>query len=248
VSGYSVFIPVFNEAEIMEANLLRLLAHLETLGRPFEILVGSNGSNDATAAIGRRLARSLEPVRFFHLHRRAPGWAFREGARRAGYETIITQDMDLSVDLGFISAALDLMSRADLVIGSKKMGRQHRSFVRVAGSGTFILLARLLLKLGYQDYSLAAKAYHRSLVRRFEAWIGPGTSYVLNLIYLARREGFSIREVPVFCRDERESRFNLAREGLHRFAGLGQLWLRVRLGRGGPWPEGLDLNTEGGLQ
>ncbi len=235
MSGFSVFIPVLNEAGLMEANLRRLVAHLESFDRPFEVIVGSNGSTDATFELGRRLAEEIEPLVFFHLPRRGPGLAFREAVRRARFDYILTQDMDLSVDLGFIHTALELLVNYDLVVGSKLMGTQRRSWFRVAGSGVFILCARILLGLNFQDYSLAAKGFRKSLVERFWGWVGPETSYVLNLIYMAHRAGLKIIEVPVFCHDERGSRFNLAHEAVTRFHRLFQLWLRNRLGISPPW-------------
>ena len=75
---------------------------------------------------------------------------------------------------------------------------------------------------------MAAKAFDKELVERLADWIGPGTDYVINLTYWGQRCGYRIKEVPVLCHDERESRFNLAREGLSRFARLGRLWLLSR--------------------
>lgn len=234
--GVSLFIPVFNEERIMEANLDRLTGFMEGLGRPFEIIVGSNGSFDRTEALGQELAARDERIIFFHLNAKGPGAAFREGLGRAAFDLILTQDMDLSVDLSFIPRALDLLAEHDLVIGSKKMGTQRRSWVRITGSGVFILCARALLGLDYQDYSLAAKGFRKGLVLENLGWVGPSTDYVLNLTYRAQLGGRSIIEIPVFCRDERESRFNLAREGISRFARLGQLWAYHKLDWNPPWP------------
>ncbi|MBW2617399.1 MAG: glycosyltransferase [Deltaproteobacteria bacterium] len=226
--GVSFFIPVYNEAEIMEANLTRLAAFCQGLGRPFEIIVGSNGSTDASPAIGFRLSQEMADLTFFHLESRGAGRAFREMVRRARYPIILTQDMDLSVDLDFIPQALELMADHDLVIGSKRMGAQRRSTLRVVASGAYIFCARLLLGLGYQDYSLAAKAFDKKLIEHFADWIGPGTDYVINLTYWGQRCGYKIKEIPVRCHDERESRFNLIEEGLSRFTRLGRLWLLGR--------------------
>ena len=235
MKGVSVFIPVFNEDRIMIPNLERLMGFMEGLNRPFEIIVGSNGSFDRTVALGREMAAKDPRIVFFHLPGKGPGAAFREGLKRSAYDLILTQDMDLSVDLDFISEALDLLETHDLVIGSKKMGAQRRSWIRVTGSGLFILCARALLGLSYRDYSLAAKGFRKDLILDNLGWVGPSTDYILNLTYRAQVSGKSVRETPVICRDQRRSRFNLAREGVTRFARLGQLWLYHRLGWEPPW-------------
>ncbi len=234
--GVSVFIPVFNEERILAPNLERLTGFMEGLNRPFEIIVGSNGSFDRTASLGRGLAAADPRIDFFHLPPKGPGAAFREGLKRASFDLVLTQDMDLSVELDFIPQALDLLTRHDMVVGSKKMGAQRRSWVRITGSGFFIICARALLGLGYQDYSLAAKAFRKDLILENLGWVGPSTDYILNLTYRAHLGGRSVIEIPVFCKDERESRFNLIQEGISRFARLYQLWLYHKLGWKPPWP------------
>ena len=237
MKGVSLFIPAFNEERIMEPNLKRLARFMENLSRPFEIIVGSNGSFDRTEPLGRSLAAQDPRVIFFHLPAKGPGAAFREGLKKASFDLILTQDMDLSVDLEFIPRALELLEGYDLVIGSKKMGTQRRSWIRITGSGLFILCARALLGLGYQDYSLAAKAFRKDLILKNLGWVGPSTDYILNLTYRAQLEGRPVKEIPVFCQDRRGSRFNLIREGVTRFARLGQLWLYHKLNRKPPWEE-----------
>lgn len=228
MEGYTIFIPVLNEADILASNVGRLVAYLEGLDRPFQIIIGSNGSTDATLEIGPELARRDERITFFHLPDRGPGSAFKEGLRLARFRKIISQDADLSVDLSFIPRAIELLDEYELVIGSKKMGTQKRSWLRITGSGSFILAARLLLGIRYQDYSLAAKGYHQNFALENRAWIDRHTAYVLNLTSQAHRQGRRIIEVPVSCEDGRGSRFNLLNEGIYRFGRLFGLWFRER--------------------
>ena len=57
--GLTVFCPVYNEEEIIVANIKKLLAFLDSLnlGQPFEVIIGSNGSNDRTVELAQNLAR-----------------------------------------------------------------------------------------------------------------------------------------------------------------------------------------------
>ena len=47
---FTVGIPVFNEEAILVSNTERLLHFLDGLGRDYEVIIGSNGSNDSTGA------------------------------------------------------------------------------------------------------------------------------------------------------------------------------------------------------
>lgn len=223
---FAVGIPVYNEEEILVENSMRLLAELERLGQPFELLIGSNGSTDATIARCRELSARDPRVRWFDLPERAPGRAFRNFLDQTRAAKLISLDMDLSVDLGFVPAALALLDDHDAVVGSKRAGVQRRSIVRRAGSATFVLAARALLGVGVEDYSMAAKGYRVEVVRRVAPRTVDGSAYVLEVLVAIHRAGGRIVEIPVDCDDRRASRFHLGAEALHKFGHLARLALR----------------------
>lgn len=202
---------------------------MQTQKRPFEIIIGSNGSYDQTAALGFSLAAAYPQVIFFHDRQKGVGGAFRKAVQKARYEHIVSIDMDLSTDLEYIERALSLLENGySIVVGSKKIGFQQRSSLRILGSGLFILFARLLLNLPFEDYSIAAKAYNKDLILKYLSKVERGTSYVIEIICHAHRNHAKIIEVPVKCRDLRASRFNIIHEGLYRFSNLFKLWWRLK--------------------
>lgn len=225
---FTVGIPVYNEEAILVPNTERLLAHLQGLGRDFEVIIGSNGSTDATTALGPDLSRRFPRVRFFHDPRRGVGFAFRRFIEEARFPFLVSVDMDLSVDLAFIPRALELLETHDIVVGSKRMGNQKRSWLRKAGSDMFLRAVRLFLGITYDDYSIAAKAYRTETLRRFAQSINTGSSYVLEICYLVHRAGGGVIQVPVTCEDWRRSRFNLVHEALYKYKHLVRFWLRTR--------------------
>lgn len=221
---FTVGIPVYNEEELIEPNTLRLRDFLRGLQAPFEILIGSNGSTDRTVELGTRLAERYPEVRFFHLPERGVGRVFRRFVHDARHEFLISLDMDLSIELSFVNHALQLLHDYDIVVGSKKMGSQNRSLMRTAASTLFVNCARWLLNLTYADYSIAAKAFRRPVVRRYEYLIQQGTAYVIDMVYYVQRDGGKVVQVPVRCEDYRKSKFNLIHEGFYKFYNLGRLW------------------------
>ena len=231
-AGASVIIPVLNEEEIIEGNTRRLAAFMAELDRPFEIIIVSNGSTDRTDEIGLKLAAEMDCLHFHRLPIRGVGRAFVLAVHEARFDQIVSVDMDLSIDLAFIPQALDLLEDNQIVVGSKKMGSQRRTFWRKAGSTAFILTARVLLGLDYEDYSIAAKAYRREAVEPYLDLVDYGTSYVLDIIYHTLAAGGRAVEIPVHCQDYRASRFNLINEALYRFRNLFLLWWDYRVRRG----------------
>src|SRR5437667_124425 len=230
LTPFTVGIPVFNEEAIVVDNTERLLAFLDGLGREYEVIIGSNGSTDSTTALGVDLSRRFKPVTFFHIPERGVGLAFREFVSRARHPLLMSLDMDLSVDLSFVPTALDLLDTHDIVVGSKKLGKQRRSLFRRLASELFLSAVRLLLGIAYEDYSIAAKAFRVATLRRFIDRIDVGSSYGLEICYLTHRTGGRVVQVPVSCEDWRASKFNLLHEAFYKYRHLLGLWLRYRRG------------------
>ena len=210
----TVGIPVYNEEEILRSHTLALRDFLSGRHEEFEILLGSNGSTDATVEIGEQLAAEIAEVRFFHLPERGVGRAFRRFVQQARFDRLVSLDIDLSIDLDFIGDAVGRLDRCDIVVGSKRTGRQQRSPFRRFGSTVFVVLASWLLGLEFVDYSIAAKAYRVPVIRRYASLISHGSAYVLDLVYYVHRDGGRVVQVPVACEDHRQSKFNLGAEVL----------------------------------
>lgn len=227
---FSILIPLYNEERCLVPNLRRLLAFLAQRGLHAEILLGSNGSTDATVSIMEMLRQAApETIHAFHIEERGlVGRVFAMAARMASSPFLISIDADLSVDLEFIPNALALLEGCDIVVGSKQSGRQKRSVVRLLGSRLFILCAQALLGLQYDDYSIGAKGYRLEQARPLLAGISEDTGYVLDILYKAHRGGLCVAVLPVACTDWRKSRFRLLREGLVRFSHLFRVWIKGR--------------------
>ena len=223
---FTVGIPVLNEEAILVPNTERLLHYLDGLGRDYEILIGSNGSTDSTTTLGVDLSRRFPRVSFFHLPEKGVGLAFKEFVRRARHPFLVSVDMDLSVDIGFVATAVELLETHDIVVGSKKMGNQNRTLFRRLGSDSFLQATRLLLGLTYDDYSIAAKAFRVDVLRQFIDRVNEGSSYVLEICYLTKLRSGRITQVPVTCEDWRQSKFNLWHEAVYKYSHLVRLWAR----------------------
>ena len=226
----SVIIPVYNEEALLAPNTCRLLRLLLREGLSGEVILGSNGSTDATARLGAWLEGEFPGlVRFFHLPGRgAVGRVFARAARMAAGDLLVSCDMDLSVDLGFIARAAGLLSECEAVAGSKIAGGQKRPWYRRLGSRAFIVCAQRLLGLAADDFSMAAKAFRREAVLPHLSGLSPDSNYVVDLMWALAREGGRIEVVPVACEDRRRSRFSLPCEAARRFSHLVALWWRGR--------------------
>lgn len=190
------------------------------------MIIGSNGSTDHTPDIGRDLTQTRSQVTFFHVSQPWPGLDFAETLRRIRYEFLVCLDADLSVESDFVPRAIEALAVNDAVVGSKQTGEQHRPWLRIIASNTFIACTNVLLRMPYHDYSLGAKAYRIEAIMPFAELIDRYTFYTQMLLYQLQRQGWKIIEIPVMCHDVRQSRFNLVHEGFYRYCRLLWLWFR----------------------
>lgn len=224
----TVFIPAYNEAAILERNTQRLHTYLAERGIEHEILVISNGSSDNTDIIGYKMSEHYGWFRFESLKERGAGRALACGLQMAKGDLFLTLDMDLSSDLIFIDYSLQLLNYADLVVGSKTIGSQRRSPLRVLASQTYILFANLLFDITISDYSIGCKAFQRSIIAPIAKELDPWTGQFFEIALYCKQQGKHIVQVGIDCDDRRQSHFNLVHEGLYRYWHLLKTWWRCR--------------------
>jgi len=222
---FTINIPVYNEEKILVENTEKLIDYLNKLGIEYEIIIVANGSRDKTFELGQDLERKYNQVRFFDIPEVGVGRALRKAIEEAKYSHIISLDMDLSVDLSFVSDANKLLDSNILVVGSKPQGSQKRTLLRKIGSGGYIVLAKILFGLDLDDFSIGAKGFNREYVLKNNKYIDNYTNYVLNLAIKSTKDKMPIAVVPIKCKDFRSSKFCLWKEGLYRYAMLFKAYL-----------------------
>lgn len=137
----SVILPVYNEEAIVEKNIGRLYAYLETLERQYswEVLLVNDGSSDKTGTLVDALA-CIYPnlIVLHHITNRNLGHALRTGFQNAQGKYIIVLDIDFSYAPYHIGKLLSKIEEhdADMVIASPYMK---------GGKNTAVPRLRLLL-------------------------------------------------------------------------------------------------------
>jgi glycosyltransferase involved in cell wall biosynthesis len=225
----SVLIPVYNEELILRENVQRLSEWLSKRFATYEIIVVDNGSTDQSENIGRDMEKNYPDwFRYFRIPEKSVGKAFAKGVREARFPYVVSMDADLSVDLEFISQAEKLLHDAAMVVGSKSLGRQKRSFVRVAGSQIYLYVTQVLFNMTITDFSMGAKGYRRETILPILEEIDTWTAYVFEICVWLIRNKQTVIQVGVTCEDLRQSRFNIWHEGFYRYWNLFRVWKEMQ--------------------
>lgn len=228
----SIIIPAYNEQQRLPATLARIAAWLETKPLDFvEIIVVNDGSSDRTAEVVREAAaRDLRIRLLENPGNRGKGYAVRHGMQKAQGEWVLFTDADLSApieDLDRLEAAVERES-ADGAIGSRALDRslvlKHQSAMRELSGRLFNLCMRLITGLPYRDTQCGFKLFRRDVAQCVAArQRSDGFGFDVEILFIARRHGFRILEVPVRWANVEGSKVSLAK-GLAAFLDL----VRVR--------------------
>ena len=251
--AFEIVIPVFNEERVLRASILALLVRLrEGFAMPFVLTIADNASSDSTPVIARLLAAEHEQVRHLRLERTGRGRALRAAWSASEADVVAYMDVDLSTDLAHLPALLDplIAGRADIVIGSRLApgARVTRGRKRDLISRIYNALLAMSLRVGFSDAQCGFKAARREVVAALlplvedESWF-----FDTELLYLAQRNAFAIREVPVVWVDDPDSRVKIVRTAIEDLKGIRRLRRRTREGsdRLATQPAGRPVSARG---
>jgi dolichyl-phosphate beta-glucosyltransferase len=200
----SIVIPALNEAERLPATLATLLRFTAEHDLLAEIIVVDDGSTDATAA-GARAALGERGRVVSHPARRGKGAAVRTGVAAARGDWILVTDADLSIPIEEYAKLQAACAEAPIAIGSKRLGggAVRYPFLRRLGSALGQFCIRLLVVRGFADTQCGFKLFRADVARALAAHQRlDGFGYDFELLFLARRAGLAVREVPVVCRHQ----------------------------------------------
>lgn len=215
----SVVVPAYNEATGIAVTVGRLSRYLEKLPLSWEIIVVDDGSADATAATVEACAAAHPHVRLLRGGRRGKGAAVRRGMLEAAGSWRFMADADLSMppeNLGRFFAALESADPVPHVLigsreapGAERIGEPWRR--HVAGRA-FNVLVQLLVLPGIQDSQCGFKLFSAEAVTAlFPRTTIDGFAFDVEVLTLARRGGYAVREVGVEWHCRPDSRVSMWR-------------------------------------
>ena len=226
----SVVVPAYNEERRLPETLAQILAYLDRQTYPFELIVADDGSSDRTAALVEAVAKDRPGVRLLRLDHRGKGFAVRAGALAARGEYVLLCDADLATPIEeWEKLAEKFTAGYAVAIGSREgLGarRLGEPWYRHLMGRVFNFIVRAIAVGGIQDTQCGFKALHHiaaaDLFKRVRIYGDDAptlqgaavTAYDVELLFLARRRGYAIAEVPVMWRYGTETKVSPLRDSL----------------------------------
>jgi glycosyltransferase involved in cell wall biosynthesis len=195
----SIVMPCLNEADTLEACILKAQRALRENGIAGEIVISDNGSTDGSPAIAARLG-----VRVVHATEKGYGHALMTGIASARGKYIVMGDCDDSYDflevpkfLKKLREGYDLVQGCRLPSGGGTVKPGAMPFLhRWWGNPMFTLLARSWFRAPIHDVYCGLRGFTKELYERLDQRC-TGMEFATEMIIKSSLYRAKIAEVPI---------------------------------------------------
>lgn len=215
----SIVIPAHNEEQRLPPSLAKIDAFLSQQAYTYEVIVVENGSKDRTCEVVREFEKTHDYVRLIEVRTRGKGLAVQAGMLAAQGDYRFICDTDLSMPIEEITKFLPPSHTGyDVLIGS----REGKGARRIGEPEYRHLMGRVLngiVKLTavaeFEDTQCGFKMFTRAAADDlFRVQRMAGIGFDVELIYIARKRGYKIADVPITWYFDPDSRMRLFQDSL----------------------------------
>ncbi len=234
-----IVIPVLNEEAALPVCLEKLYVFIERHPeRNWRVVIADNGSTDRTTEIASELAAQYNNLSVSRLDQRGRGRALKQAWSDSDADVCMYMDVDLSTDLQALSPLISAIADEgyEVAIGSRLTRGSEvvdRTLKREITSRGYNILIHLLFPFpGFKDAQCGFKAVSRRAADNLIPLIKDNALFFdTELLLLAGKSGYGIKEIPVHWEDDPDTRVKIASTAWEDVKGL----LRLRF-KGRPTP------------
>jgi glycosyltransferase involved in cell wall biosynthesis len=214
----SIIIPVYNESQRLSAALT-ICVDWARRQPGWEFIFVNDGSSDDTVA---KLQPAVRTIKQFTLLsypvNHGKGFALKQGVAQAVKPLVLICDLDFSTPLKDLSLLYPFVAKgADLAIGSRKaLGAKvlkHQAPFREWLGKQFTNLSKMWLGLTVTDVTCGFKLFTTPVAKKLFAssrvnrW-----GYDAEILFLAKKHGFKVVDVPVTWINDERTKVNILRD------------------------------------
>lgn len=217
----SIIIPAHNEENRLPNTLEQVVHFLKKQPFTSEVIIVENGSIDQTPAVAQKYADQHELVRVIHSER-GKGAAVKRGMLEAQGEYRFMCDADLSMPVEEIAKFIPpALQELEIAIASREANGAVRynepPYRHIGGRGINFLIQVLILP-GLNDTQCGFKCFRADIAEKvFGLQTLPGWSFDIELLYIARRYGYHVQEIPIHWYHDAETKVRALPDAIRMF-------------------------------
>lgn len=200
----SVIIPAYNEAERLPLTLIDIDQYLSRANYSSEILVVNDGSTDETAEVVKKMSETIKNLKLIdNPINQGKGAVVKQGMLLAQGEIRLFTDADNSTSIDQFEKMIPYFKQGfEVVIGSRALKeselRPPQPFYRRILGKIGNLIIQFLLLSGLKDTQCGFKAFKEKAAEKiFSKSKIAGFGFDVEILALAKKFGFRIKEIPV---------------------------------------------------
>lgn len=220
----SIVIPAYNEEKRIGKTLEKVLAYLAGKNYDSEIIVVDDGSTDETQKIIKGFPVNGKIRLITNEKNEGKGSAVRKGVLEATGKYIFFTDADLSTPIEELEKFIKHSEEGgyDVVIGSRSIKGAdilvHQPFYREMMGKIFNKIVRLFAIRGFIDTQCGAKLFRHAAAKKiFSLQKLSSFAFDVEVLYIAKKLGFKIYEIPVKWMNSETSRVRLISDSVKMF-------------------------------
>lgn len=215
MTSISIIIPCYNEENNLRRGVLdEVHQFLITQKFNYEVIICNDQSTDNSLQLAQAFAREHNKFKVYDFPKGGKPGAIWHGIQKAKYPLVLFVDMDQSTPLSEVKKLLPFYNQKyDIVIGSRGQERKGQSVIRQIGSQVFSTIRNLLLQTNISDTQCGFKSMKTDVALKLFPQLAAVknnfrqtgwrvTAYDVELLFIANKLGYSIKEVPVKWKNE----------------------------------------------
>lgn len=231
----SLVVPAYNEEVRLRGSLPAVLEYLGRQPYTWELIVVDDGSCDRTGEVVRELGGRAPNIRVLRNEpNRGKGYSIRRGMLEARGEYRLFSDADFSTPIEEVEKFWQAVAEGyEVVIGSRGLADSElivrQNFLRESMGRVFNKLVRWMLLPGIYDTQCGFKLFSaRAAEYVFAHQTLEGFAFDVEILYLARRAGLRVKEVPIRWINSPATKVSPLRDAVRMFVDLLELRFRRR--------------------
>ena len=211
----SIVIPCYNEENNIKNGVLKEVDDfLKKQDFSWEVIVCNDESTDNSLKLVKEFVSTRKEFRVLDLPHGGKPSAVLGGIKEAKYPIVLFTDMDQSTPLKESLKLLPYFEQGyDVVIGSRGAVRQGATVIRKLMAKVFLFVRRLFILPTIIDTQCGFKAFKTDLAKKIfpnlqffkdksdkKGW--RVSAFDVELLFMAQKWGYKIKEVPVLWQDE----------------------------------------------
>ncbi len=221
---WSIIVPVYNETRRL-GNLSAIVRFLNSMPETWELIVVNDGSTDDSLDLITKMNRAQQFTIVSYPDNRGKGYAIKRGMLAATGEYRLFLDCDLSTPIEEIDKIRPLVEKYPVVIGTRKTkGAKvlvHQPWLRETLGKGFTFLSQIFLSVNVSDFTCGFKCFSETAAQKiFSKSLIYRWGFDSEILYLATKYGYPIKEVPVTWKNDLFSRVKFPQDLITSFADL----------------------------